>query len=129
MKHELRVMQAKGRGSIVNISSTYGHEGAAGASVYVASKHAVEGMTKSAALEAASSGVRVNAVAPGPIETGMLDRFTRTADRKAALVKTVPLGRVGEPNEIARAVVFLGSDDASFVTGQILNADGGKSAG
>jgi NAD(P)-dependent dehydrogenase (short-subunit alcohol dehydrogenase family) len=129
MKHELRVMQAQGRGSIVNISSTYGHEGAAGASVYVGSKHAVEGMTKSAALEAASSGVRVNAVAPGPIETGMLNRFTRTADRKAALVKTVPLGRVGEPNEIARAVVFLGSDDASFVTGQILNADGGKSAG
>lgn len=129
MKHELRVMQAQGRGSIVNISSTYGHEGAAGASVYVGSKHAAEGMTKSAALEAASSGVRVNAVAPGPIETGMLDRFTRTADRKAALVKTVPLGRVGEPNEIARAVVFLGSDDASFVTGQILNADGGKSAG
>ena len=129
MKHELRVMQAQGRGSIVNISSTYGHEGAAGASVYVGSKHAVEGMTKSAALEAASSGVRVNAVAPGPIETGMLDRFTRTADRKAALVKTVPLGRVGEPNEIARAVVFLASDDASFVTGHILNADGGKSAG
>jgi NAD(P)-dependent dehydrogenase (short-subunit alcohol dehydrogenase family) len=129
MKHELRVMQAQGRGSIVNISSTYGHEGAAGASVYVGSKHAVEGMTKSAALEAASSGVRVNAVAPGPIETGMLNRFTRTADRKAALVKTVPLGRVGEPDEIARAVVFLGSDNASFVTGQILNAHGGKSAG
>ena len=129
MKHELRVMQAQGRGSIVNMSSTYGHEGAAGASVYVASKHAVEGMTKSAALEAASSGVRINAVAPGPTETGMLNRFTQNAERKAALLKTVPLGRVGEPSEIARAVVFLGSDNASFVTGQILNADGGKSAG
>jgi NAD(P)-dependent dehydrogenase (short-subunit alcohol dehydrogenase family) len=129
MKHELRVMQAQGRGSIVNISSTYGHEGAAGASVYVASKHAVEGMTKSAALEAASSGVRINAVAPGPTETGMLNRFTQNAERKAALLKTVPLGRIGEPNEIALAIVFLGSDDASFVTGQILNADGGKSAG
>src|SRR3989440_179316 len=97
LKHELRVMTAQKSGSIVNISSTYGHEGAAGASVYVASKHAVEGMTKSAALEEASSGVRVNAVAPGPTETGMLNRFTGTAERKAALGKTVPLGRIGAP--------------------------------
>src|SRR6266849_7219365 len=74
MKHELRAMQAQGSGSIVNISSTYGHEGARGASIYAASKHAVEGMTKSAALEAAAFGVRVNAVAPGPTETGMLTR-------------------------------------------------------
>ena len=75
---------AQGSGSIVNICSVYGHEGANGASVYVGSKHAAEGMTKSAALEAAGSDVRVNAVAPGPIETGMLNRFTGTAERKAA---------------------------------------------
>src|SRR5436190_2633004 len=129
MKHELRVMQAQGHGSIINISSTYGHEGAAGASVYAASKHAVEGLTKSAALEVAKSGVRVNAVAPGPTDTGMLNRFTGSAERKAALTKTVPLGRVGDPAEIAHATIFLASDNASFITGQILGADGGKSAG
>jgi NAD(P)-dependent dehydrogenase (short-subunit alcohol dehydrogenase family) len=129
MKHELRVMQAQGHGSIINISSTYGHEGAAGASVYAASKHAVEGLTKSAALEAAGFGVRVNAVAPGPTDTGMLTRFTGTAEKKAAMRKGVPLGRLGEPMEIAQAAVFLASDHASFVTGQILAADGGKSAG
>src|ERR1700693_4178293 len=89
MKHEMRVMLAQGSGSIVNVSSTYGHIGAAGASIYSASKHAVEGLTKSAALEAASSGVRVNMVAPGPIETGMLNRFSGTAERKAGLAATV----------------------------------------
>src|SRR6202022_809849 len=83
MKHELRVMLPQGSGSIVNVSSTYGRTGGAGASVYAASKHAVEGLTKSAALEAAGSGVRINVVAPGPIETGMLNRFTGTDERKA----------------------------------------------
>jgi len=110
MKHELRVMQAQGSGSIINISSTYGHLGARGASVYAASKHAVEGLTKSAALEATASGVRVNAVEPGPIETEMLNRFTGSAERKAGLVAGVPLQRVGKPDEIANAIVFLASD-------------------
>jgi NAD(P)-dependent dehydrogenase (short-subunit alcohol dehydrogenase family) len=128
MKHELRVMQPQGSGSIINISSTYGHLGARGASVYAASKHAVEGLTKSAALEAAGSGVRINAVAPGPTETAMLNRFTGSADRKADLVAGVPLQRAGEPDEIANAIVFLASSQSSFTTGQVLSVDGGKSA-
>jgi NAD(P)-dependent dehydrogenase (short-subunit alcohol dehydrogenase family) len=128
MKHELRVMEKQGRGSIINISSTYGHKGGAGASVYAASKHAVEGLTKSAALETASSGVRVNAVAPGPTDTGMLDRFTGSPERKAAFAEGVPQKRLGEPDEVAAAILFLASDAASFITGQILCADGGKSA-
>jgi NAD(P)-dependent dehydrogenase (short-subunit alcohol dehydrogenase family) len=128
MKHELRVMQAQGSGSIINISSTYGHLEARGASVHSASKHAVEGLTKSAALEAAASGVRVNAVAPGPVETAMLDRFTGSVERKAALVAGVPLQRIGEPDEIAHAIIFLASGTSSFTTGQVLFVDGGKSA-
>jgi NAD(P)-dependent dehydrogenase (short-subunit alcohol dehydrogenase family) len=129
MKHELQVMLAQRSGSIVNVSSTYGHAGTPNASVYAASKHAVEGLTTSAALEVAGSGVRVNAVAPGPTETGMLDRFTGNAERKAGLVSTVPLGRVGLPDEIANAILFLCSDQASFVSGHVLSVDGGKSAG
>ena len=85
MKHELRIMLAQGHGSIVNVSSTCWSNWCGGESVYVASKHAVEGLTKAAALEVAESGVRVNVVAPGPIETGMLNRFTGTAENKAAL--------------------------------------------
>src|SRR6202049_1877808 len=128
LKHELGVMQAQGAGSIVNLSSSMGHRGAPGASLYTASKHAVEGLTKSAALAAAAFGVRVNAVAPGPIETALLDRFTGNAERKAGLIATVPLQRAGQPEEIADAIVFLASGKASFISGQIIDVNGGKTA-
>ncbi len=128
MKHELRVMLAQRYGSIINVSSTFGHFGAAGASVYAASKHAVEGLTQSAALEAAEFGVRINVVAPGPIETDMLDRFTGSAESKAALVAGVALKRPGKPEEIAQMIVFLASDKASFSTGATFAVDGGKTA-
>jgi NAD(P)-dependent dehydrogenase (short-subunit alcohol dehydrogenase family) len=128
LKHELRAMQPQGSGSIVNVSSTMGHRGAPGASVYTASKHAVEGLTKAAALEAAAYGVRVNAVAPGPVDTEMLTRFTGDANRKAALVAGVPLKRAATPDEIADAIVFLASERASFITGQIVDVNGGKTA-
>ena len=128
MKHELRVMLPQGSGSIVNVSSAYGTVGAAGASVYVGSKHAVEGITKSAALEVAGSGVRVNVVAPGTTDTGMLTRFTNTAEDKAALVSTVPFKRLATPDEIARVIVFVASADASYMTGASIPVDGGMLA-
>jgi len=128
MKHELRVMQSQGFGNIINISSTMGSRGAPNASLYVASKHAVEGLTKAGALEAAAFGVRVNAVAPGPVETAMLDRFTGSSDRKAGLVAGIPLRRAGKPEELADSILFLASDKASFITGQIINVNGGKTA-
>ena len=128
LKHELRVMQPQGSGSIINISSTMGARGAANLALYTASKHAVEGLTKSAALEAAPLGIRVNAVAPGPTETAMLDRLTGTPDKKAAFYAAIPLKRGAKPEEIADAVVFLASDKASFVTGQIIRINGGKTA-
>jgi NAD(P)-dependent dehydrogenase (short-subunit alcohol dehydrogenase family) len=128
MKHQVRAMQAQGSGSIINISSTYGHQGAAGASIYVGSKHAVEGITKSVALEIVNSGIRVNCVAPGTTDTGMLTRFTGTPENKAALVANVPMERLGHPDEIADAIVFIASDKASYITGTILNVDGGLTA-
>ena len=128
LKHEMRVMLAQGHGNIVNLSSTMGSRGAAGASMYVASKHAVEGLTKAAALEGAAAGVRVNAVAPGPVETEMLSRFTGSVDRKASVVAGVPAKRAGKPEEIAQTIVFLASDKADFLTGQIIGVNGGKTA-
>src|SRR6204780_169489 len=128
MKHEVRAMQAQGSGSIINISSTYGHRGAAYASIYVGAKHAVEGITRSVALELAKSGIRVNAVAPGPTDTGMLTRFTVTSENKAALVKQVPLDRLGLSEEVADGIVFIASDSARWITGEVLNVDGGMTA-
>ncbi len=128
LKHEMRVMLAQGHGSIVNMSSTMGSRGAAGASMYVASKHAVEGLTKSAALEGAAAGVRVNAVAPGPIETALLARFTGDADRKAAMIAGVPAKRAGRPEEIAQTIVFLASNKVDYITGQVIGVNGGKTA-
>jgi len=128
LKHELRIMQAQGAGNIVNISSTMGERGAANLSLYTGSKHAVEGITKSAALEGAAHGVRVNAVAPGPTETGMLDRLTGTPDKKAAFYAAVPLKRGASPSEIADVVVFVASGKAAYITGQIIRVNGGKTA-
>jgi NAD(P)-dependent dehydrogenase (short-subunit alcohol dehydrogenase family) len=128
LKHELRIMQAQGSGSIVNISSTMGERGAANLSLYTGSKHAVEGITKSAALESAAYGVRVNAVAPGPTETGMLDRLTGTPDKKAAFYAAVPMKRGASPSEIADVVVFVASVKAAYITGQIIRVNGGKTA-
>ena len=110
------------------MSSIYCRVGADGAALYAASKHAVEGLTKSAAIEVARRGVRVNAVAPGPIDTAMIDRFAGTAERKVALAATLPLHRLGSPDEIANVIFFLASEKAAFITGTTLAADGGKVA-
>jgi len=128
MKHELRVMQAQGSGNIINLSSVVGKIAFPGAAVYVASKHAVEGLTKAAALEAAPFGIRVNAVAPGPIQTDMLNRFTGSDAGKAGLIEGIPAKRAGTPEEIAQTIVFLASDKVSYLTGQSIAVDGGRLA-
>ncbi|WP_397381758.1 glucose 1-dehydrogenase [Prosthecobacter sp.] len=127
MKHEIPVMLKQGAGVIINTSSAAGHVGMAGASVYVASKHAVEGLTKAAALEYAKQGIRVNAVAPAAIETDMMNRFTGGgAEEALSYMRSLhPVGRLGRSEEIANAVLFLASDGASFITGTSLKVDGG----
>ena len=129
LKYQLPVMLKQGSGSVINLSSVAGQVGMAGASVYVASKHAVEGLTKSAALEVAESGVRVNAVAPGPVQTDMLERFTGgNADAKAGMLAMMPAKRGGTTDEIAQTIVFLASDKAKYLTGQSIAVDGGYTA-
>jgi NAD(P)-dependent dehydrogenase (short-subunit alcohol dehydrogenase family) len=127
MKHEIPVMLKQGAGVIINTSSVAGHVGMAGASIYVASKHAVEGLTKAAALEYAKLGIRVNAVAPAAIETDMMNRFTGGGNEEALtyMRSLHPVGRLGRSEEIANPVLFLASDAASFITGASLNVDGG----
>jgi NAD(P)-dependent dehydrogenase (short-subunit alcohol dehydrogenase family) len=129
MKHELRAMVRQGSGSIVNLSSIAGKVGLANSAIYAASKHAVEGLTKSAALEYAAQGIRVNAVAPGPVETPMLDRFVSgNAEAKAGFLLSVPARRGAQPDEIAQTIVFLASDHARYLTGQSIAVDGGYTA-
>ena len=128
MKHELRVMTGQDSGSIVNISSTYGHKAAAGGTAYVSSKFAVEGLTKTVALEQGNSGIRVNAVAPGLTDTAMADRFTGSAQVNDALVSTVPLLRRGNPEELANAILFISSPEASYISGTVFEVDGGLTA-
>ena len=126
MKYELPHMLKQGSGAIVNTASGAGLIGVAGMSAYVASKHGVVGLTKTAALEYAKSGIRVNAVCPGLIQTPMVERITAEQPQLGeALVASEPIGRTGRPEEIAESVVWLSSDAASFVTGHAMSVDGG----
>ena len=130
MKYEIRAMLQHGKGSIVNISSAYGKVGGPTAAVYVGSKHAVEGITKSAAIELAGTGVRVNIVGPGPVETRMFNHFAQTKENKANFLEAqIPNKRIGTPEEIANAIVFIASDKASYIIGASLAVDGGMIAG
>ena len=129
LKHELRAMQAQRSGSIVNLSSIVGQVGAPGTSVYTASKHAVEGLTKTAALEGAAAGIRVNAVAPGPVQTEMLERFVgRDEAAKAGFLASVPARRAASVEEIAEAIVWIASGKTPYLTGQSIAIDGGYTA-
>ncbi len=130
LKHEIGAMLKNGGGAIVHNSSVGGLVGFPGVAIYVASKHAVLGLTKSTALEYATQGIRVNAVSPGGIETPMFDRFTGGigTDAHRQLTAMHPIGRTGRPEEIAAAALWLCSDMASFVTGQSLAVDGGWTA-
>jgi NAD(P)-dependent dehydrogenase (short-subunit alcohol dehydrogenase family) len=125
LKYEMRQMIAQRSGAIVNVSSIFGIRSTQGFSLYSATKHAVAGLTKAAALEGAEFGVRVNAVAPGPVNTPFIGRVLSEAER---LSPVAPLGRFAEPEEIAEAILWLADDRASYVTGAIVPVDGGLSA-
>lgn len=129
MRAELRAMRAQGAGSIVNVASSAGRMGVPGLAAYAASKHGVLGLTKSAALEVARAGIRVNAVCPGSVRTPMLRSFVGGDEEVLEKMgRRAPMGRLGDPDEIAEAVVWLLSGAASFVTGSVVEADGGVAA-
>jgi NAD(P)-dependent dehydrogenase (short-subunit alcohol dehydrogenase family) len=129
MRHEIPAMLKSGGGAIVNTSSALGVTALPGIEVYVASKHAVIGLTKSAAVEFGKQGIRINAVLPAAIETDMYRRFVgENAESKAALTAMHPIGRIGAPEEIADAVIWLSSSKSSFVIGHSLLVDGGFTA-
>jgi NAD(P)-dependent dehydrogenase (short-subunit alcohol dehydrogenase family) len=123
MKYEIPAMRASGGGAIVNMSSTAGLRGVGGIGAYVASKHGIIGLTKSVALDYARHGIRANAVAPGPIAT---ERLVLPEAQREQFVRTIPVQRVGRPEEVAAAVIWLCSDQASFITGATIPIDGGK---
>jgi NAD(P)-dependent dehydrogenase (short-subunit alcohol dehydrogenase family) len=126
MKHEIAAMLASGGGAIVNMTSTAGLRGVKGIAAYVAGKHAIVGLTRTAALDYANRGIRVNAVAPGPIDSHRLEHLPEQI--RAGIAAAVPLGRIGNTHEVAAAVTWLASDRASFITGATLPIDGGKTA-
>lgn len=128
MKHQLPVMVSQRRGSLINLSSVAGLIGVPHAAIYVASKHAVEGLTKTAALEVAATGVRVNAVSPGPVESKMFDRFVgNDATVKNIFREATPNQRLATVNEIAHTIYFLADDNVTAITGQTITVDGGYS--
>jgi NAD(P)-dependent dehydrogenase (short-subunit alcohol dehydrogenase family) len=128
MRYEIPQMLSQGSGAIVNTASVAGLIGARGLAAYVASKHGVVGLTKTAALEYAQQGIRVNCVCPGVIQTPMTERGLSNPERRARIITSEPMGRVGTPEEVAEAVVWLCSDAASFVTGHTMTVDGGHVA-